>query len=87
MARTSETAAFEEIYNLILALPIEIRTPIFDRFNHLKDTPDWLERYNHELFWYCYNEYLGVFDQAADEYEEVLAVQEAMNGCDPQSLG
>lgn len=91
MARTSERGPWTEIYDLILELPIETRTPLFKRFQELQSTPEWKERYNHELLWYCYNESLGVgkdvFREAADEYEEVLAVQEAMNGYDPQSLG
>lgn len=80
MARTSENAAFEEIYDLILELPIETRTPLFKRFQELQSTPEWKERYNHELLWYCYNESLGVgkdvFRQAAEEYEETLRAME-----------
>jgi len=78
MARTSENAAFEEIYNLITALPEEVSAPIFKRFSELNLTPEWTDRYNHELLWHCYNEHLGrgVFDQAADEYQETLRAME-----------
>ena len=78
MARTSETSAFEEIYNLILALPLLDHTAIFQRFQELKDTTDWYDRFNHELLWHCYNKHLGrgVFDQAADEYQETLRAME-----------
>lgn len=80
MARTSESAAFEEIYNLILALPLLDHTAIFERFNELKDTPEWVDRYNHELLWHCYHEHLGVgkdvFREAVEEYEYTLRAME-----------
>jgi len=80
MSRTSESAAFEEIYNLILALPLLDHTAIFQRFQELKDTTEWYDRLNHELLWHCYNEHLGVgkdvFREAADEYQETLRAME-----------
>jgi len=81
MARTSESAPWPEIYDLILELPIEVRTPVFKRFSELNKTPEWKERYNHELLWHCYNESLlgvgkDVFGQAADEYQETLRAME-----------
>jgi len=78
MARTSESAPWTEIYDLILELSIEVRTPIFKRFSELQGTPDWYDRFNHELLWHCYNERLGrgVFDQVAEEYQETLRAME-----------
>jgi len=78
MARTSENAPWTEIYDLILELPIEVRTPVFKRFSELNKTPEWEERYNHELLWHCYNEHRrrGVFGQAAEEYQETLRAME-----------
>jgi len=80
MSRTSESEAFSEIYDLITALPIEVRQPIFERFIAIKDTPEWVDRYNHELLWHCYNEHQGldkdVFRKAAEEYQETLHAME-----------